>query len=69
MTAFQDLVAEMCSGRLSSLIGDSDGVKTLLSKVYEERYHKGAHHRDRFQARVNLQKSDESASYAGWITS
>jgi hypothetical protein len=34
----------------------------------DERYHKAAHHKDRFQVRVNLQKKDDAASYAGWIT-
>ncbi|MFO8073557.1 MAG: AAA family ATPase [Polyangia bacterium] len=46
----------------------SEEVRDLLRKVYDERFHSAAHHRDRFQMRVNLQKKADAASYAGWIT-
>lgn len=50
-------------------MGNSDAVRVLLNRVYDERCHKAPHHRDAYQLRVNLQKKDEdSASYAGWIT-
>ena len=40
-----------------------------MGRVYDERYHGQKHFKDRYQPRVNLQKKDDSASYAGWITS
>ena len=69
MSAFDELVDGMQKGREWSLMGNGDAVRGLLGRVYDERYHKGAHYRDRFQLRVNLQKDDDAASYAGWITS
>lgn len=68
MSAFDELFRGMCLGRDWSGMGDTDSVRGLLGRVYEERYHKASHHKDRFQLRVNLQKKDDSASYAGWIT-
>jgi len=68
MSAFDELVEGMVAGREWSLMGESDSVRDLLWKVYEERCHSGAHHKDRFQVRVNLQKKADAASYAGWIT-
>ena len=68
MTAFEDLVDGMCQGRSWSRMGDTDTVRELLDAVYRERCHSAAHHRDAYQLRVNLQKKDEAASYAGWIT-
>ncbi len=69
MTAFSELIEGMAHGRAWSLMGDSDAVRMLLDRVYEERYHSAKHHRDAYQVRVNLQKKDDAASYAGWITS
>lgn len=69
MSAINELTDGMAQGRDWSAMGDSDAVRTLLSRVYDERYHSAAYHRDRFQLRVNLQKKDDAASYAGWITS
>ena len=69
MSAIDELVAGMKQGRKWDLMGNAEAVRGLLGRVYEERYHKGAHYRDRFQLRVNLQKDDDAASYAGWITS
>ena len=69
MSAFDELVDGMQKGREWNLMGNADAVRELLGRVYDERYHKGAHYRDRFQLRVNLQKDDDAASYAGWITS
>ncbi len=68
MTAFDDLIAGMAQGRAWSLMGDGDAVRGLLDRVYDERCHSARHHRDAYQLRVNLQKKDDSASYAGWIT-
>lgn len=68
VTAFSELIAGMAAGRSWTHMGDSEVVKKLLGQVYAERYHGAAHHRDRFQLRVNLQKKDDAASYAGWIT-
>ena len=69
MSAFDELVAGMQQGREWGLMGNAEAVRGLLGRVYDERYHKGAHYRDRFQLRVNLQKDNDAASYAGWITS
>jgi len=68
MTALDDLITIMGQGRASPLMGDGDAVRTLLNRVYEERAHGARHHRDAYQLRVNLQKKDDAASYAGWIT-
>jgi len=67
MTAFDELVAGMAAGRTWSFMGDSDAVRSLLDRVYDERCHSARHHRDVYQLRVNLQKKDDAASYAGWI--
>ena len=68
MTAFAELIEAMAQGRASPLMGDGDRVRDLLRRVYDERCHSAAHYRDAYQLRVNLQKKDDSASYAGWIT-
>lgn len=68
MTAFDELVREMAEGRGSALMGDGDAARELLDRVYAERGHAARHHRDAYQVRVNLQKKDDAASYAGWIT-
>ncbi|MCB1739307.1 MAG: AAA family ATPase [Gammaproteobacteria bacterium] len=68
MTAFDKLIAGMAQGRDWPLMGDSEAVRTLLDEVYDERCHRARHHRDAWQLRVNLQKKDDAASYAGWIT-
>ena len=69
MSAIDELVAGLQQGRQWGLMGNAEAVRGLLGRVYDERYHKGAHYKDRFQLRVNLQKDDDAASYAGWITS
>jgi 5-methylcytosine-specific restriction protein B len=68
MKAIDELVQGMAQGRNWGMMGDADAVRNLLGRVYDERYHRAAHHRDRFQLRVNLQKKEDAASYAGWIT-
>jgi 5-methylcytosine-specific restriction protein B len=67
MSAFDELLDGMVQGRAWDLMGDGDAVRELLGRVYDERYHKATHHKERFQLRVNLQKKDDSASFAGWI--
>ncbi|MBK1629141.1 hypothetical protein CKO31_00010 [Thiohalocapsa halophila] len=68
MSAFQDLIAAMVAGRDWAGMGNSDQARELMTAVYGERYHSAAHHRERYQLRANLQKKEEVASYAGWIT-
>jgi len=68
MSAMSELTGGMAEGRNWGAMGDSDAVRALLQRVYDERYHSGGYHKDRFQLRVNLQKKDDAASYAGWIT-
>ncbi len=68
MQAIDELIQGIAHGRDWSLIGDTDRVRALLERVYDERYHKAAHHKERFQLRVNLQNQEDVASYAGWIT-
>ena len=68
MRAISELVEGMAKGRAWSLMGDNDGVRDLLGRVYDERCHRGGHHRNAYQVRINLQKKDDAASYAGWIT-
>lgn len=68
MKAFEELVLGMSQGREWSLIGDKESVRDLFDRVYDERYHRATHYRDRFQVRINLQKNEDGASYAGWIT-
>jgi 5-methylcytosine-specific restriction protein B len=68
MSAFDNFLGGLTKGRDWELMGDSEKVRTLLSEVYDERCHMGKHHKDAYQVRVNLQKADDAASYAGWIT-
>src|SRR4051812_3769317 len=68
MSAFDELVEAMVQGKGWGGMGDSDRTRDLLGRVYDERYHSGKHVRDRYQVRVNLQKKEDDASYAGWIT-
>jgi 5-methylcytosine-specific restriction protein B len=68
MTAFQQLIDAMRAGRDWSGMGDPNQARELMAAVYTERYHGAAHHKDRYQLRANLQKKEEAASYAGWIT-
>jgi 5-methylcytosine-specific restriction protein B len=68
MTAFEKLIAAMVSGRDWTGMGSSDQARELMASVYAERYHRAAHHQERYQVRANLQKKEEAASYAGWIT-
>lgn len=68
MTAFDELIAAMSQGRAWPLMGDSDAVRGMLDRVYDERCHSARHYRGAYQLRVNLQKKDDAASYAGWIT-
>jgi hypothetical protein len=48
MTAFDDLISGMVQGRAWSLMGESDAVRGLLDRVYDERCHSARHHRDGF---------------------
>jgi 5-methylcytosine-specific restriction protein B len=68
MSAMNELIDGMARGRDWSSMGDGDAVRSLLDRVYDERCHSAAYHKDRFQIRVNMQKKDDVASYAGWIT-
>lgn len=68
MTALDDLTTGMAAGRAWDLMGDAAAVRALMDRVYDERYHSAKHFKDNYQVRVNLQKKDDSASYAGWIT-
>src|SRR6202035_4655586 len=56
----------MAKGVDWSLMGDTDAVKALLDEVFDERAHKND--RDGFQTRVNLQRKEDAASFAGFIT-
>jgi 5-methylcytosine-specific restriction protein B len=64
--ALAQLVSGMQDGSDWSLMGQGDAVRSLLTKVLEERLHRLDH--SRYQLRVNLQKKPDSASYAGFIT-
>ena len=68
MSAFDELINGMVAGREWPAMGDTEAVRALMGRVYDERYHGQKHYKDRYQLRVNLQKKDDSASYAGWIT-
>ena len=66
--AFDELLSAMIAGRSWEQMGPPEPARQLLRDVYEERYHKADHQRSRYQVRVNLQKKDDAASYAGFIT-
>lgn len=68
MPAFDDLLQALIAGRTTPLMGAPEPARALLEQVYTDRYHAAKHHRDAYQLRVNLQKKDDAASYAGWIT-
>lgn len=68
MGAFDELVRVMMKGRDWEEMPTADGMRDLMDQVYNERYHSGPHYQSRFQTRVNLQRKEEAASYAGWIT-
>lgn len=65
---FEELIAGMTKGQEWDYIGNTDKVKELLSNVYDERYHSSKYNKEKFLVRVNLQKQEDAASYAGWIT-
>lgn len=67
-TAFEEFVHFLVRGRSAEGFGDSDRVRELLERVYDERCHKARHHKESYQVRVNLQSKADAASYAGWIT-
>jgi 5-methylcytosine-specific restriction protein B len=64
--AFEQLIDGMAAGTDWPLMGETEQVRTLLDEVFDERAHKSD--RDDFQTRVNLQKKDDAASFAGYIT-
>jgi 5-methylcytosine-specific restriction enzyme B len=68
MSATEELMHGIALGRAWNLMGDAQAARTLMDRVYDERYHKAAYHKDRYQMRVNLQINEDAASYAGWIT-
>ncbi len=69
MTAVNELIKELVAGRNSVLMGrDREEIDGLLNRVYDERAHSAAHHKEKYQWRANLQRAEESASYAGIIT-
>ena len=68
MGAFDELINAMAQGRTWALMGDGERARALLGQVYDERCHRGKHYKDTYQLRTNLQKKDDAASYAGWIT-
>jgi 5-methylcytosine-specific restriction protein B len=68
MTAFDEMIKGMVQGLDWPLMGNSDAVRSLMDNVYNERCNSRQHYRDAYQIRVNLQKKDDAASYAGWIT-
>lgn len=68
MSAFDELIDGMSRGRAWELTGNSEKVKDLLTRVYDERCHRAQHHKAAYQHRVNLQSTADAASYAGWIT-
>lgn len=63
---FEELLAGLAQGVEWPLIGDTDGVKALLEKAFEERAHKNDW--STYQSRVNLQQESDAASFAGLIT-
>lgn len=69
MTAFDELITGMAAGRAWDQMGDAAETRALMDRVYNERFHSAKHFKEGYQVRVNLQKKDDSASYAGWITS
>jgi len=69
MTKFDELIEGMVQGQNWAYMGNKEEkVDTLLESVYDERYHSASYNKERFQIRVNLQKKEDVASYAGWIT-
>lgn len=56
MSAFDELIDGMLEGRAWGAMGEAETVRGLLERVYDERCHKGRHHRDAYQLRVNLQR-------------
>ncbi|MBI3726264.1 AAA family ATPase [bacterium] len=66
--AFEELLGGMVAGREWDAMEASARVRKLLDAVYEERFHSAEHEKSRYQVRVNLQKKEDAASYAGWIT-
>lgn len=68
MNAFNELLSAMIMGRDWTGMGNHDQARELMARVYAERCHSAAHHRDRYRLRANLQKKDDVAAYAGWIT-
>lgn len=68
MSKFDQLIEGMVQGQKWTYMGNKKEVDTLLNSVYDERYHSASYNKERFLIRVNLQKKEDAASYAGWIT-
>ncbi len=47
MTAFNELLSAMIMGRDWTGMGNHDQARELMARVYAERCHSAAHHRDR----------------------
>src|SRR4051812_47798900 len=65
-SALAELVAGMQEGTDWDQIGGKDAVRELLDRVFGERIN--AHDRSDYLLRVNLQRTPDAASYAGFIT-
>jgi 5-methylcytosine-specific restriction enzyme B len=63
--AIDTLVEGMQAGAGWDLMGQTDAVRALLGEVIDERMHRAD--QTRYQARVNLQRQEDVASYAGFI--
>jgi 5-methylcytosine-specific restriction protein B len=65
-TAFEKLVQGLAAGTGWELMGQKEQVEQLVEEVFDERAHRAD--RSAYQVRVNLQRKDDAASFAGLIT-
>jgi len=68
MTAFDEFLDVLINGRAAPTMNDNDGVRTLMDRVYDERYHAADFHKGKYQLRANLKGDDKTGAYAAWIT-
>ena len=68
MSSFDELLSAMRQGRDWSGMNDNNVARKLMWSVYDERCHKAAHYRDKYQVRSNLRRDATNAAYSAWIT-
>lgn len=68
MTAFDEFIDVLTKGRAWTGMNDNDAARSLMQRVYDERYHGAEWQRGKYQLRANLKADDSVGAYGAWIT-